>query len=397
LSLLTGSEKQTAGNSARRDNGSPEYLAVQAMIKANGLSSSDGPVHGIIIDGIRNIGEVEFLRQFRGFFLVSVQADRDRRCKRSIASKGMTEEQFDEVNQREQNEHHRYGQHVNQCCYESDFVVDNSTEDDLSSRATVEIRELVNRKIISKLVDHVERLLANSPSRKEFLPTHDESLMTAAYVMSRMSSCLKRKVGAVVATDKGNVVSAGYNDIPDGQKSCLRDTDYQWCARDVLLEKMGKAIRYCPKCGTEVVVNHRCVHCNHEIKEFLRRCPECSQDPEVSTKCPNDECESDIFTDFLPGKKSAGKLLDVCRSLHAEENAVLNMVISGARNDRDLTLYTTTFPCNLCANKIVSVGIKEVVYCEPYITAESRKVLSGIKLRPFEGVKSDAYFRLHKA
>ena len=60
-------------------------------------------------------------------------------------------------------------------------------------------------------------------------------------------------------------------------------------------------------------------------------------------------------------------------------------------------LYSTTFPCNLCANKIVTVGIRKVVYAEPYTMEEAKKVFKkdGVELERFQGVKSRAYFRLY--
>jgi deoxycytidylate deaminase len=33
---------------------------------------------------------------------------------------------------------------------------------------------------------------------------------------------------------------------------------------------------------------------------------------------------------------------------------------------RDLVLFSTTFPCHMCARHIVSAGIKRVVFLEPY-------------------------------
>ena len=59
------------------------------------------------------------------------------------------------------------------------------------------------------------------------------------------------------------------------------------------------------------------------------------------------------------------------------------------------TLYTTTYPCNLCANKIAQVGIKKIVYYEPYPQKEAKDVLNNhdVKQIPFEGVTSNGYFR----
>ena len=64
-----------------------------------------------------------------------------------------------------------------------------------------------------------------------------------------------------------------------------------------------------------------------------------------------------------------------------EENAIVNL----ARNGRSVpleecVLYTTTYPCRMCANKIANVGIKQVVYLEPYPDQRAK-----FKFRPFRG------------
>ena len=60
------------------------------------------------------------------------------------------------------------------------------------------------------------------------------------------------------------------------------------------------------------------------------------------------------------------------------------------------TLYTTTYPCNLCANKIAQVGIRNIVYFEPYPMEEAKNILNkhNIKQTPFEGVTYNGYSRL---
>jgi deoxycytidylate deaminase len=84
--------------------------------------------------------------------------------------------------------------------------------------------------------------------------------------------------------------------------------------------------------------------------------------------------------------------------LHAEENAIVNL----ARNGRSVplercTLYTTTYPCRLCANKIVNVGIKRLVYLEPYPDQEAKKILEHGAVRDefFEGITFKAYSRVY--
>ena len=89
--------------------------------------------------------------------------------------------------------------------------------------------------------------------------------------------------------------------------------------------------------------------------------------------------------------------MDYCRALHAEENAILNVARVGASAVLPTsTLFTTTYPCNLCANKIAQVGIKHIVYFEPYPMEEAKKILAdkGVEQEPFEGVTYNGYFRL---
>jgi deoxycytidylate deaminase len=218
---------------------------------------------------------------------------------------------------------------------------------------------------------------------------------------------LKRKVGAGIASPTGDIVAAGHNEVPQGAVSCIHDPRYGWCARDVLQERLGRDIKHCPSCGEPVAVEVSCGQCGAKVTEYGKRCPTCRAALEVDYTCPG--CERKIFRDFLPGAGSerTGKLLDLCRALHAEENAILNLAKFGVRLPtcgaekagipHGCVLYSTTFPCNLCANKIVAVGIRKVVYAEPYTMDEAKKVFEqeGVTTQRFQGVKSRAFFRLY--
>jgi deoxycytidylate deaminase len=120
-------------------------------------------------------------------------------------------------------------------------------------------------------------------------------------------------------------------------------------------------------------------------------------------------CKTPIGRFLIGGSNESGKLLDICRALHAEEQAIIGLAgrlqpMRSAKHDIDcasphgkLVLYTTTYPCNLCANKIVAAGIEEVWYAEPYDMEDARKILDGggVGVFKFQGVKSTAYFRLY--
>lgn len=66
---------------------------------------------------------------------------------------------------------------------------------------------------------------------------------------------------------------------------------------------------------------------------------------------------------------------DLCRihhefsekyELHAEQNAILNLLRTGAVVSEHLAILSTTAPCCNCAKLIAALGIKNVFYCEEY-------------------------------
>jgi len=404
---------QDIGNRLREEHGRDVLVRVALTELNKRLPKPDSPARpkGIVVDGIRNTGEVEALRQFPNFFLISVQASTGLRKSRTIGPdrKFNSEDEFLAADARDRDEQVDDGQQVMQCNYLSDIVVLNEPQEGISPGAHGPYKDYITRILYKphvSLIEHVS--YGRLPAERHARP--DEALMTAAYVESRRSSCLKRKVGAVIATPKGDIISAGHNDVPETAKACIDDPRYGWCARDVIQEELGQKLNHCPGCGTKIEIKpYSCKACGKELADYRKRCPnqDCRAGVELSYICPS--CGSDVFREFVPGAgpERTGRLLDMCRALHAEENAILNLCKVGTvlphlhANQVGLpegcVLYSTTFPCNLCANKIVTVGIGKVVYAEPYTTAEAKRVLDqhGVKHERFQGVKSRAYFRLY--
>lgn len=52
--------------------------------------------------------------------------------------------------------------------------------------------------------------------------------------------------------------------------------------------------------------------------------------------------------------------------IHAEQNAILNLLKTGINITNDLAIVTTLAPCCTCAKLIAGLGIKHVFYCEKY-------------------------------
>lgn len=56
---------------------------------------------------------------------------------------------------------------------------------------------------------------------------------------------------------------------------------------------------------------------------------------------------------------------EICRAIHAEQNAIIQGAIHGVKLDGG-TMYCTNTPCGVCAKEIVQVGIKKVVSYHDY-------------------------------
>jgi deoxycytidylate deaminase len=96
-------------------------------------------------------------------------------------------------------------------------------------------------------------------------------------------------------------------------------------------------------------------------------------------KC--DACGSDLERFFWPERA-----MTLCTAIHAE---VAALAIAGDKSVGS-TLYTTTYPCFQCAEKIVQAGVKAIVFTEPYpdVRAAGRLELGSISTTRFEGIRS---------
>jgi dCMP deaminase len=70
----------------------------------------------------------------------------------------------------------------------------------------------------------------------------------------------------------------------------------------------------------------------------------------------------------------SGERHELCRGLHAEMNALLQAASHGIRIEGS-TLYSTTYPCSLCAKMLINGGIVRVVTVEDYPDALAKEML----------------------
>lgn len=61
----------------------------------------------------------------------------------------------------------------------------------------------------------------------------------------------------------------------------------------------------------------------------------------------------------------SGERHELCRALHAEQNAILQAALYGV-SIQGATIYCTTHPCVMCAKMIINTGMKEVAVIASY-------------------------------
>lgn len=146
--------------------------------------------------------------------------------------------------------------------------------------------------------------------------------MEMAFLVSRRSTCLRRKVGTVLVRDN-QILSTGYNGSPKG-------------------------IAHCAEVGC--------------LREQMK----------------------------LP----AGSNHELCRGVHAEQNAIIQAGLNGS-STRGATLYCTHQPCSICARLIINAEIKTIYVASTYPDSLAEKLLSeaGIEVH-FYDLESEKLERL---
>ena len=144
-------------------------------------------------------------------------------------------------------------------------------------------------------------------------PSYDEYFMEMAHVVSKRSTCLRRKVGALLVKDK-HILCTGYNGAPKGLSHCSD------------------------------------VGCLREEQNIP------------------------------PGERH-----ELCRGLHAEQNAIIQASVFGV-SVKGSVLYCTNTPCVVCVKMLINAGVEEIIYSGEYPDDLARKILqeSNIKIRKFK-------------
>lgn len=88
------------------------------------------------------------------------------------------------------------------------------------------------------------------------------------------------------------------------------------------------------------------------------------------------------------------------RSLHAEENAIMQMARFGGQGLENGIIYVTASPCELCCKKLYQIGVRKIVYIDEYPGISRQNIIAAGYKRPqlkqFQGAYGTTYFKLYQ-
>ena len=81
----------------------------------------------------------------------------------------------------------------------------------------------------------------------------------------------------------------------------------------------------------------------------------------------------------------SGERHELCRGLHAEQNAILQAAYHGV-SIQGSVLFCTNFPCVICSKMLINAGIRQIFYLEGYPDPLSERMLkeAGMELQRIE-------------
>ncbi len=349
---------QDHGNNKREK--SRDYWVKKVLDRINAADIGDDEV---VIDGFRNFQEVQEIRKiYPNFFLVAICAEKSERWQRVKSDYEGRYNEFERDDRRDRSEDFDWGQGVQKCVDDADYVYNNNKSFFVYPQGKEEPNSDKIGRTLRKQAEEFVSLMQGMEGCRG--PNPEEVQIAAAYAQSNSSKCRKRHVGAVITikrNDQEFPISMGFNENPPTVPTCYK---LEVCCKDedmtAKLKARGRNI-YCPSCGK-----------HHENLNEPWLC----------------ECGENLKGYLYPNRN-----MELCTAIHAEERAILSL---GGRSATDGRLYVTTFPCFQCARLIIDAEIGEVIYVEAYPMKETAEFLekNQVKVTPFSGFTARAFFRV---
>ena len=227
----------------------------------------------------------------------------------------------------------KHGQRVSDAFHLSDYFIDNSASRFLEG-------DQAKPNPNWEIPDHLERLIRLVTHNQIERPRIDETAMYAAAGAGMRSACLSRQVGASVLDKQGNVVATGANEVPragGGVYGEASDDD----SKD---DRCFVTRRACSNTMEQLQIAKDLFE---DLSEVLK--------PDVA---------KELIVQHIRNSR-VGELLEFSRAVHAEMDALLEAGRKGV-STIGARVFVTTFPCHYCARHLVSAGVDEVQFIEPY-------------------------------
>jgi len=323
----------------------------------------------IVIDAIRNPYEAEYFRQRHAhFYLISVNTPNSERLKHLRESHKFTESQINKLDEKEypkkaSGKEMFISQNIQKCIELADIHLNNP------------IREKYND---NELANQLYWYIALMKHPGLVNPTSTERGMQLAFAAKLNSGCISRQVGAVITDSSFSIKAVGWNSVPEGQVPCL-------------LRNVGELMD-----GGD-----RSAYSEYELNDGeFRKVIETTYRNVISIKELKGRnfsfCFKDVYNE-VEGEKNQVHT----RSLHAEENAFLQITKYGGGGVKGGLLFTTASPCELCSKKAYQLGISRIIYIDPYPGISNDHILNSGESKPeltlFSGAIGCAYHGLYQS
>jgi deoxycytidylate deaminase len=384
-----------AGDDFRKTSERGDAVALLAMGKVRDLrtemlgdASKPVPGQAYIFNSLKHPHEIDTLRRVYGtaFFTISVYESREKRraaLSELIAKSSgkydpkQFETEADDLIERDQKDPSTdLGQDVRDTFPKADLFLNANEPEELERQ-----------------VRRVIQILFGYPFAS---PTVDEFCMFHARASALRSVDLSRQVGAIIATENGEILAAGCNEVPYPGGGSIWESQISEDRKD----NRDFIIGY----DSSVRMAHELVR---EVLDRLSNAGWLSDDKKKED--PDTLAQDALFKGSLPPLKGtrAASVLEFGRVVHAEMAAISDAARRGIAV-QDATLYCTTFPCHMCARHIIAAGIARVIYVEPYPKSLTKQLHSDatcidfdstapknvVHFVPFEGIGPRRYFDL---
>jgi len=218
-------------------------------------------------------------------------------------------------------------------------------------------------------------------------PSAQERTMQVAFNAKVNSGCISRQVGAVITDVSHSVKAIGWNDVAMYQTPCnLRSlTD--------LVEGKNKS---------QFSDFEKGVSTYEDGETFIDKVKSKMNLTDVDRELKGRSCSFCFKTchNSFEGEKNQVHT----RSLHAEENAMMQITKYGGQGVKGGFLYTTASPCELCSKKAFQLGIKTIYFIDPYQGIATTHILKSAykpdknpQLLMFRGAVGRGFHRLYES